>query len=364
MALRRRGGRWHFRFKLDGREYGGTTGLADTSRNERRAQEMELDYRRALEEGRRPSRRVLIREFNDAVEEFLVWAKAHYREHPASCKRIKTSLASAREFFDKTPVSLIDEGQVEAYKTWRVNEHGVREITIRHDLHALSTFFRYAILQRWTRENPIRNVEIPSDADAVRMHILTLAEEKTYFMRAAKMPDLHDVGRIMLNQGMRPEEVTALAKADIDFDRGEIYVRKGKSAAAKRTLNMTTETRQILGRRMNRNSPWLFPSKKNPGRHIGRLNSAHDRLVKKAELEGVTVSWVLYDLRHTCATHMAQAGVDLATLAAILGHSSIRQVQKYVHPTAEHRKAATAHYDDVLRRLAAKEEEEKRTWNN
>ena len=76
------------------------------------------------------------------------------------------------------------------------------------------------------------------------------------------------------------------------------------------------------------------------------------------------MSWVLYDLRHTCATHMAQAGVDLATLAAILGHSSIRQVQKYVHPTAEHRKAATAHYDDVLRRMATKAEEEKRTWNN
>jgi site-specific recombinase XerD len=45
---------------------------------------------------------------------------------------------------------------------------------------------------------------------------------------------------------------------------------------------------------------------------------------------------------------MAQAGVDLATLAAILGHNSIRIVQKYVHPTAEHKRAAMEKYDSSL----------------
>lgn len=220
MPLRDRGGKWHFRFRLDGKRYEGTTGLAATSRNERRAQEMELDYRRALEEGRRPTRRVVVRGFSDAVDEFLERARAHYREHPSTYRRIKTSLASAREFFATTPVSLIDEGAIERYKAWRANEHGVRDITIRHDLHALSCFYADAIRQHYTRENPIRNVDIPSDADAVRIHVLTPTEEKVYFMRAAKMPDLYDVGRVMLNQGMRPEEVTSLAKADVDLERG------------------------------------------------------------------------------------------------------------------------------------------------
>jgi len=45
---------------------------------------------------------------------------------------------------------------------------------------------------------------------------------------------------------------------------------------------------------------------------------------------------------------MAQAGVDLATLAAILGHGSIRVVQKYVHPTADHKKRAMRTFEDAL----------------
>ena len=45
---------------------------------------------------------------------------------------------------------------------------------------------------------------------------------------------------------------------------------------------------------------------------------------------------------------MAQAGVDLATLAAILGHGSLRVVQKYVHPTADHKKQAMRKFEQAV----------------
>ncbi|PYX85451.1 MAG: hypothetical protein DMG70_03615 [Acidobacteria bacterium] len=48
---------------------------------------------------------------------------------------------------------------------------------------------------------------------------------------------------------------------------------------------------------------------------------------------------------------MAEAGIDLATLAAILGHGSIRIVQRYVHPTADHKRVAMLKYAETMRRL-------------
>ena len=45
----------------------------------------------------------------------------------------------------------------------------------------LSLFYQYAVKKHWARENIIRKVEIPSDADAVRMNVLTPEQEKLYF---------------------------------------------------------------------------------------------------------------------------------------------------------------------------------------
>jgi integrase len=166
-----------------------------------------------------------------------------------------------------------------------------------------------------------------------------LEEEREYFKRASRNRNLYDLARLIRNQGMRPEEVMSLRKEDIDLERGQLRIRFGKTKAARRTLNLTAESRSILARRCQGPSIWIFPSERKSGRHIVRMNGAHDTACAGNKTRR-TLHFVLYDFRHTFATEMAQAGVDLATLAAILGHSSIRVVQKYVHPTADHQQQA------------------------
>lgn len=324
--------------------------MAATPQNMRKAAKSETAALEALEQGQQPARRVAPKSFTEAVEEFLVVAETRYRAHPSSFKRIKTSLSSALVYFGKTMVNLIDAAKIDLYKTWRASTHEVRDITIRHDLHALSTFFTHAIRHHWAFANPIAEVDIPSDADAVRIHVLTGEEEEKYFHFAMSYPDLHDVGRIMINQGMRPEEVVRLAKTDIDLGAGTIKIRIGKTKAARRVLDMTAETRRVLGTRLDGDSMWIFPSRRLRGKHIGRINSAHDSVVAAAAKAGVSLNFVPYDLRHTFATRVAESGIDLATLAALLGHDSIRCVQKYVHISAEHKKSAMKRYDRAQKR--------------
>jgi integrase len=336
MALRKTYGKWHYRFMLDGRAYSGATDLAATARNESDARQLDAEHRKALKEGRTPERHLIVREFEDAVDDFLKWAEAEYRAHPNSYRRIATSMTSAKELFKKTPVGLIAEAQIESYKTWRSTVHKVRDVTLRHDLHALSIFFKYAIKQRWTRNNPIRNVKVPSDAEAVRIHVITAEEEREYFKRAARNRNLHDLAVIIRNQGMRPEEALALRKEDVDLERGQVHIRRGKTKSARRTLDLTAESKSVLAARCQSASVWVFPSDRKRGAHISKLNNTHDTACAAAKGR-VALHFCLYDFRHTFATRMAQAGVDLPTLAAILGHNSIRMVHKYVHPTADHK---------------------------
>ena len=269
----------------------------------------------------------------------------NYRSKPNTYKRIRTSLSSALVFFDKALVNTIDAARLDEYKTWRVAKHQVRDVTLRHDLHALSGFFQYAVRHHWAVSNRVREITIPSDADSERMHVLDFQQEEEYFRRARRNPNLHDLALLSINQGLRPEEAASLKKEHINFTTGKLFISSGKTKAARRYLDMTNETKTMLAKRMAGSSPWIFPSDRRPGMHIGRLNSVHDRIVDEAARDGVDLNFVLYDLRHTFATRMAEAGCDMKTLAEILGHNSLRCVHKYVHPSPEHKKRAMQRFE-------------------
>jgi integrase len=245
-----------------------------------------------------------------------------------------TLTGAVRDDGGRQIVAEIRPGHCEQYAHWRATEHEVRPITIRHDLHALSLLFQWAIRHGFATANPIDEVPIPSDADAVRQHILTQEEERRYFDGYVNPDDgkryraagtLRDVARLILLQGMRPAEVLSLPKAALDLDRGTLTIATSKTKAGRRTLYLCEEARQILTRRAQnakRSSPYLFPSPSDPSKPILKVNGAHDRLVA-----AVGATWVLYDLRHTFATRLKAIGVDDFALAAMQRYQQFLAMQ-------------------------------------
>lgn len=358
--VRVREGSWHYRFNFQGREYAGNTGLEGVASNQMAAEQIATAKRWEL---RRETARKQPVPFQEAAVEFLNWCRdVEYRGKPNTSARLATSFASAVEFFGDTPVQQIDAGEIERYKAFRAQVHQVRDITVRHDLHALSVFFRkYAKKQGWADQNPVEAVTIPSDRDAVREHVVSLEEEAAYFQVATTfhrqyaksfkkaLPNMADLARLMLDQGARPEELLATRKEHFDAGAGTLLIAGGKSRAARRILDLTDASLAILSARMKSPGPWLFPSDAQQGQHLTKLNGTHDRICIEAG-----ISFVIYDFRHTFATRMVAAGVDVPTVAAIMGHSGLRTIYRYVHPTAESKKLAMKKFQAAIKRRRLK----------
>jgi integrase len=360
LNVRVRNGRWHYRFHFRGREYSGSTGFAGDDSNRSVAEEVAAGRRRELERsGPRIQGRTAVvlgggaTLFREAATEFLTWCKdVEYRGKPSTAERLRVSFVSIMDFFKDARMDAINGAAVEAYKAHRLNVHQVLEITVRHDLHALSLFYRkYARKRGLARVNPVEEVTIPSDRDAVREHPITAEEEKAYFKAARALHERYaksfedaranmaDLSRLMLDQGMRPEEALAARVEHFHAAAGTLLIAGGKSRAARRTLHLTKASVEILERRAS-GGVWLFPSDRNPGHHLTKLDCTHDRICREAG-----VSFVTYDFRHTFATRAIEAGVPVAIVAAILGHSGLRTIHRYVHPSAEAQRAGMEKYE-------------------
>jgi integrase len=100
---------------------------------------------------------------------------------------------------------------------------------------------------------------------------------------------------------------------------------------------LTARAKTVLVRRLRLGEgDYLFAGGRGgikTGKPIVKLNNAHTATLRRAG----TMKFRLYDLRHTFASRMAMAGVDLVTLAALLGHSRVQMVMRYAHPIEEHK---------------------------
>ena len=108
-------------------------------------------------------------------------------------------------------------------------------------------------------------------------------------------------------------------------------------------MHLTAHAREVCKRRIaEAEGCYLFPHEKNPDRPMLKVNNAHRGAVRRSGVR----PFRLYDLRHTFASRAATAGIDLVTLAAMLGHARIRMVLRYAHPTDGHQPQAVKRLEE------------------
>jgi integrase/recombinase XerD len=132
--------------------------------------------------------------------------------------------------------------------------------------------------------------------------------------------------------GLRASEVLALKVTDIDSSRMLLWVRHGKGNKD-RAVPLSPALLNALRDHWRRRRPtaWLFPGQSPNGqRSLGGLQRVCRRAVLAA---GFTKKASLHTLRHSYATHLLEAGVDLLTIQRLLGHRDLQTTARYVHLT-------------------------------
>jgi site-specific recombinase XerD len=130
--------------------------------------------------------------------------------------------------------------------------------------------------------------------------------------------------------GLRLGEVTHLRVADIDSARRVIVVRQGKGRKD-RLVPLSPRLLEVLRAYWLTNRPrvWLFPGR-DPAKPLN--GTAIQRLCQRVVTRlGLPKRVTPHTLRHSFATHMLEAGVDLRTVQAILGHTDLTTTANYLH---------------------------------
>lgn len=194
---------------------------------------------------------------------------------------------------------------------------------------ALSATLTWAIRQRMTPKgwhNPCRDLELRPERNKGERWLNP--QERDALLSACKAstwPRLYALVLMAITTGARRGELERMRWRDVDFERSEAAVHQSKNGD-KKVLPLMPAVVEALTRLQGKSEGLLFPSKRRPDVAYN-FDPAWERALKAAGVRGFR----FHDLRHTCASYLAQAGAPLLEIASVLGHRQLSVTQRYSH---------------------------------
>lgn len=228
--------------------------------------------------------------------------------------------------FKKSPDSLAEE-DLREYFLYLKNEKQVAESTFSIALCGIKFFYEHTLGKEWQTlqlVRPDRKKKLPV--------VFSTQEVKRVLDCVHRFPY-----RVCLQTiyacGLRLLEGTRLRVQDIDSDRKMIHVVQGKGGKD-RYVPLPDHTLMLLRQHWlsHRNPIWIFPSRNG-------LEAMNESVIQKAfraalRESGVHKAASVHTLRHSYATHLLEAGVDLRIIQIYLGHASPSTTAIYTHLTS------------------------------
>lgn len=215
------------------------------------------------------------------------------------------------------------EPEVRAFLTHLVEERHVRPST--QGVYAAALRFLYAV----TLRRPEVSDLIPRPRIVPALPEILSQEEVERLIGAVRSAKHRAILMTSYGAGLRVSEVATLRVSDIDSERMMIRLRDAKGGRDRYVL-LSERLLAVLRTYWRQARPpgeYLFQGTK-PGESISRKALWH-MVRRAAERAGIHKGISPHSLRHSFATHLLEAGVDLRTIQHLLGHRSISSTVRY-----------------------------------
>jgi integrase len=315
MALYKRGGVWHYDFTMDGRRYRGTTkeGISSKARMIEAKIMSEAKQRKRTVQRRTLTLAEFSKRFLDSVDKSRLAGKT------------KKYYGSGWKMLSETPIS--------GMRLAHITTDDADALRFEHSPSNSNCAFR-TLRRMLGKAAEWGVIAAPPRIKLVKEEgrsIFIDVQAEVKLLAKANQP-LRDVLTLILDTGMRPGEVFQMRWEDIAWDRGMIFIPRGKTARSRRFVPMSDRVTKVLHvRRKDKTEGWVFPSDSVCG-HITTVARAFAKAREEAKLPK---EMVLYCARHAFATKVMGATGDLSLVMRALGHSNAQTAMIYQHPSLE-----------------------------
>jgi integrase/recombinase XerD len=262
------------------------------------------------------------------------------------------AMRALAKYFHKSP-DLITEEELRRYFLYLTLEKKVARPTATIALCAIKFFFQNTVQRPWTSLKllrPPRSKTIP---------VVLSREEVRAILEAVRLPLYRVCLTTIYSCGLRLSEGAGLRIQDLDTARMLVSVH-GKGAK-ERLVPLPQRTLELMRQLWpsHHSRLWLFPAWSGQAfRHHGADDGgplsdwALQRAFRQAfQQSGVKKQAHVHTLRHSYATHLLEAGVNLRIIQAILGHARLTTTALYTHLTQQVRESVNAPINDLVNGL-------------
>jgi len=282
------------------------------------------------------------------VKRYLDWCKGKLQK--AAHDKVNHTRRIIEFFGAEKMLGTIRRADVEAFQAalggmiaeGKNKRTSLKPATINRHMATLKHLLSVAEAWGVIADNPARRVKLHKENNR-RVRYLTHEELKA-LLSVCPSSDLWAMVTLAVNTGMRKGEVFGLMWDSVNLRERFLELTDQKNG--ERGIIPLNDTAVAVLRSIPRriDSPFVFPGKEQ-GKPYSDLYRQFEKAVKAAGLKGVT----FHTLRHTCASHLVMAGVDIVTVKEIMRHATVEMTLRYSHLAPAHKKAAV----DALERSLA-----------